>query len=235
MPTGTPPALRRPESDSRSDLSLARNGRASQRFHSGVKVPGLPLRIPTGFFPARSALRLRNLDRFAPVATASTPQARCRISTNRYRPSRTPPLPFWAFYRPSGSECSTSVQPVNSPSELARFPFAPRCRRLLGLPTADHRSRIATFPAFAVLIDLLTLALSLSALRFQENYNRPLVLSRLHLPDFRNAAFSRNVAVIVETSSLRKCFLLYFVPVQLSDLSLGALLKRRFVFPLPMR
>jgi hypothetical protein len=103
MPTGTPPALRRPESDSRSDLSLARNGHASPRFHSGVKFPVLTLRIPTCFFPARSALQLRNLDRFAPGATASTPQARCRISTNRYRPSRTPPLPFWAFYRPSGS------------------------------------------------------------------------------------------------------------------------------------
>jgi hypothetical protein len=130
MPASTPPALRGPESDSRSDLSLTRNGCASQRLHSGVNVPGLPLRIPTGFLPARSVLWLHNLSRFAPASTASTPQTRCRISTSPYRPFRTPPLPLWAFYRPSGSKCSAPVQPADSPSELARFPFAPRCRRL---------------------------------------------------------------------------------------------------------
>ena len=130
MPANSPPALCRPESDSRSDLSLTRNGCASQRLHSGVKAPGLPLRIPTGFSPARSALRLHSLDWFAPASPASTPRTRCRISTDRHWPCLTPPLPLVAFYGLSGSKHSAPVQPVDSPAGSARFPFAPRHRRL---------------------------------------------------------------------------------------------------------
>jgi hypothetical protein len=46
MPASTLPTLRPLESNLRSDLSLARNGCAFQRLHSGVNVPGLPLQIP---------------------------------------------------------------------------------------------------------------------------------------------------------------------------------------------
>jgi hypothetical protein len=125
-----------PEPDPRNGLSLTRNGCASQRLHPGVNVPGLPLRIPPGFPPARSVLRLRNPDWFAPAAAASTPQTRFRISAGRCRPSPAPPLPF-------GTVTSLQIKaftPVQSTDPLAgraRFPFAPRRRFLL-----DCRLRI---------------------------------------------------------------------------------------------
>ncbi len=97
MPPDAPPTASCAGPDPRNGLSLARNGCASRRLHSGVNVPGLLLQIPARFPPARSALRLRCPNRFAPVPAASSPQTRCRRSAHRYPPCRPPPLPIGTF------------------------------------------------------------------------------------------------------------------------------------------
>ena len=121
----------------RNGLSLSRNGCASRRLHPGVNVPGLPLRILTGFRPARSALWLHARSRFAPAPTVSTPRTRCRISTDQHWPFRKPPLPFGRITS-LRINAFISVQPVGPPAEFARFPFAPRRHRLM----KDCRLRI---------------------------------------------------------------------------------------------
>jgi hypothetical protein len=112
--------------DAGDGLSLVRNGCASQRLHSGVNVPGLPLPIPSGFCAARSAFRLCYPDRFAPIPAASSPSARCRSSTGRFQPCLPPPLPFGIFCSlwirvfncsPTGwSACR--IRPISSRSPL---------------------------------------------------------------------------------------------------------------------
>jgi len=94
MPTNTPLTVFCLEPDAGDGLSLARNGYAFRRLHSEVNVPGLPLPIPSGFRPARSAFRLRNPNRLAPILAASSPVARCRLSADRFQPYLFPPLPF---------------------------------------------------------------------------------------------------------------------------------------------
>jgi hypothetical protein len=121
----SPQTAHRPGPSPRNGLSLARDEHASQRFHPGVNVPGLPLRIPTGCCPARSTLRLDNRSWFAPAPTASTPRTRCRISTDQHQPYRKRPLPFGSITS-LGINASTSIQPVDPPTGPARFPFAPR-------------------------------------------------------------------------------------------------------------
>jgi hypothetical protein len=94
MHADTPPTLFGPESDPRDDLSLARNGCASQRLHSGVNVPGLPLRIsnrflsgPFGLSAPRPWLVSPTQDRF----NASSPFPALHRSAPAFS---TPPLPF---------------------------------------------------------------------------------------------------------------------------------------------
>jgi hypothetical protein len=137
-----------PEPDLRNGLSLARNGCASRRLHSGVKAPGLPLQIPPGFVPARSAFWLHGPNRFAPAVAASTPQTRFRISPGRCRPSPPPPLPF-------GTVTSLRINvfndsPIDGPACRSRpIPFRSPPPSSFGLPAADHRSGVATFPSFS--------------------------------------------------------------------------------------
>ena len=113
----------------RNDLSLAHDGCASRRLHPGVIAPGLLLPPPARFLPARSALQLRYLPRFAPVPAASSPRARCRFSARRYSPCRPLPLPFRTLTS-LRLNASMAVQPVGPPIESARSPLAPRCRPL---------------------------------------------------------------------------------------------------------
>ena len=131
----------------RNGLSLACNGcPLSRSFHSRVKVPGLLLRFLA--------------DRFhCPFGLSAPPPLPVRPGTGRFNASG--PLPLPRPVRPAASPASTplrdfyippdqSVQPdllpAGPPSESARSPFAPRCRSLLLVAAADHRSRFATFP-----------------------------------------------------------------------------------------
>jgi hypothetical protein len=148
------------------DLSLARTGCAFRRLPPGVNVPGLQLRIPDLRFPGPFG-PLAPLPR--PVCPdlgrffASSPFPVLRLSLSAYPNAYTP---LRDFYLPRDHR-SAFVQPISPPTEFARFPLAPRCRRLL-----DYRLRI-TVPG---------------SLRFRPQPNSPPVdVSRVAYPNRRNA------------------------------------------------
>jgi hypothetical protein len=148
----SPPALFHPEPDAQNGLSLARNGCASRRHHSGVGVPGLPLRISVQPVSSPFGPALHSPGRFAPATAASTPRARCRHSAARRRPCPASPLPSGVI-SPSGSTRSTPVQPTGPacrPRPISlRSPLPSSC----GLPAADHRSRFATLPLATISVN----------------------------------------------------------------------------------
>ena len=121
----------RPVPVARNGLSLARNGRRSHAFHSGVNVPGLLLRSLARRLPARSALPLHRPHRFAPMWAASPRQTRCRSSTSSANRCRCFHSPL-GLLPPSGSKRSAASLSAGSPPDSARSPFAPR-RRFLSL------------------------------------------------------------------------------------------------------
>jgi hypothetical protein len=116
MPQGTTQRTSRMGPDARNGLSLARNDR---RFHDrrpGVNDPGLLLRVPPAAFPARSALRLHNRNRFAPASAASQLPARCRFCGLRERHRLSPHSPLGLLH-PSGSKRQPRWPPPGPPSD----------------------------------------------------------------------------------------------------------------------
>ena len=108
------------------------------RFASCLSIP-LSVR-PFGSTTDPSWPRDWQLLSFEPVTVSSTGMACC--ASGLHSPS--------GLLHPSGSKRSAGLLPASPPSDLARFPFAPR-RRLLSLVSAsDHRSRSATFRRLAV-------------------------------------------------------------------------------------
>jgi hypothetical protein len=131
MPANAPPALRQPESDPGSDLSLARNGCALQRLHSGVNVPGLPLQISrlTSFRPVRpfgsttsaGSPQPRLLLRLGPVA-GSLP-----IGTSLLEHLRSPSRPFTASRDQSVQRPSSQWTLLPAPPDSRSLPAAVVC------------------------------------------------------------------------------------------------------------
>jgi hypothetical protein len=72
MRRSTPQAEFRSGSDARDDLSLARNGYRFHGLHSGVNVPGLPLRSLPVVLAARSVYRSITSSGLLPVPATST-------------------------------------------------------------------------------------------------------------------------------------------------------------------
>jgi len=95
MLPGSPLAASSPEPVARNGLSLARNGcRLSTTSIPGSKLPACYFASFQVRFRARSALRLHYRDpRFAPVAAASMPVARCTSTTRSGLPRPQSPLP----------------------------------------------------------------------------------------------------------------------------------------------
>jgi hypothetical protein len=87
-------------------------------FIPGSTFPACPFGSPSGLYPARSALWLHNRSRFAPVATASLPRTRCRLSTGQRQPYKKLPLPFGAF-TPLGINAS-AISPASGPASRPR-------------------------------------------------------------------------------------------------------------------
>jgi hypothetical protein len=89
----------------RDGLSLTRNGYSFRSLHSGVNVPGLPLRFQLAVSTARSAFLLCYPVRLAPVWAASLLLARCSFhgSLEDRSPSLHSPL---GLLPPSGSKRS---------------------------------------------------------------------------------------------------------------------------------
>ena len=125
--------------------SLIASGHAATDFIRSRK-----LGFPPAASLARSAFRLGNHSRFAPVAAASPSQARCQFHRRRGRLHSPPPLPFGTF-----NSLRIKVFSGNS-SPPARLPVPPDLRSLPAavlslVPAADHRSRSATSRRLAVL------------------------------------------------------------------------------------
>ena len=95
MLPGSPLAASRSEPVARNGFSLARNScRLSATSIPGSKLPACYFASFQVRFRARSALRLHYRDpRFAPVAAASTPVARCTSTTRSGLPRPQSPLP----------------------------------------------------------------------------------------------------------------------------------------------
>ena len=140
--------LSQTEPPARNGLSLARNGCLFQGLHSGVKVPGLLLRLLASRFrnpfgssaplPPASSYSPRPLPCLVPVAASTTGSP--NGSPSFHSPSGLLP--------PEGSKCSTGPG-----TRRPAFRFRPISVRSpqpqtseLDLLATDHRSRSATFP-----------------------------------------------------------------------------------------
>src|SRR5581483_12498895 len=135
------------ESRAHSGLSLPCNSRVSQRFHSMINAPGLLLRRVH-----RVVLRPFGLS--APPPTTGSPRswwasslrARCVSSFRRRQLASAASTPHPGFYARPDQSVQQFPPPFDSPSDHARFPFAPRRSLLFQVGAADQRSRVATFP-----------------------------------------------------------------------------------------
>jgi len=117
------------EPGARNGLSLAYNGcRLSAASIPGSTFLACYFAPCLKSFPARSALLLLHLRRFAPVngnIYASGP-LQFRLKT---RPAASPAsTPLQDSYIPPDQSVQQVPLPVNSPSDYARFPLAPRRR-----------------------------------------------------------------------------------------------------------
>ena len=143
-----PLLLSQTEPPARNGLSLARNGCPFQSLHSGVKAPGLLLRLLARRFrnpfgssaplPPANSCPPRPLPCFQPVAASTTdfPNG----SPSFHSPS--------GLLLPSGSKRSTGLvtrRPAFRTRPISVRSPPPQTSEL-DLPTADHRSRFATFP-----------------------------------------------------------------------------------------
>ena len=127
--------------DARDDLSLARNDLRFHGCHSGVNVPGLPLRFPASRVhcpfglsaPPPKPVRpgFRPLHRFKPVAASPTSLA-IRFSSLHSPPGVLPP---------SGSKRSTG--PADYQSAFRTRPMlshSPQPFSITSVSATDHRS-----------------------------------------------------------------------------------------------
>ena len=127
----TPLAASWLEPETRDDLSLSRNGCRFSRppFRGQRSRPATSLRhhpIPQPVRPFRSTTS-------CPVRpgegcfSASSPLLLPRLAQSTARPASTPRQ---GSYTPTDQSVQQDRLSTGSPSELARFPFAPRCRFL---------------------------------------------------------------------------------------------------------
>jgi hypothetical protein len=111
----------------------------------GSKVPACYFAVLSAGFHARSAIRLRCRNWFAPIPAASTLQARCISARKLIRPLSPSPLPSGSF-RSLGIKAfnGRGCRPVRLPNtpDLRSLPAACSITRL----ATDHRPRSATFP-----------------------------------------------------------------------------------------
>jgi hypothetical protein len=121
MPADTLPALHLSEPDPRSGLSLTQNGLALRRFHPGVNVPGLPLRISIRSLPGP-------FGSLAPQPLPVRPGGDCFTASN--------PLP--AIHR-----SAPAVQKASTP--LRGF-YPPRDQRFGHSPASGPASRPRPIP-----------------------------------------------------------------------------------------
>jgi hypothetical protein len=133
------------EPASRNGLSLAYNDCPSPDHHCKVKVPGLPLRCPTGLFSNPLTSRSTTIhDLHSQVA-----RFHARDPLLGSRPAS--PVSFRISTSLQGLSTlpDQSVQlgslPENSPSECTRSPFAPRGQSIV-IGATDQRSRSAKLP-----------------------------------------------------------------------------------------
>ena len=145
LPGSPQPLLSRSGPAPRNGLSLAYNSSRFREPHSRVNGPGLLLRRLAANLAARSALLLHRRTPVRPGSgrfSASGPLQFRLLLRLTASPISTP---LRGFYSPPDQSGRPGLLPVGPPSESARFPLAPRCRSF-SITTADHRSRIATFP-----------------------------------------------------------------------------------------
>ena len=116
-----------PEPVARNGFSLARNGcRLSASSIPGSKLPACYFAsfqitsVPVRPFGSTTACR------FAPVAAASLPGARCTSTTRFGLPRLRVSTPLRDFYIPRDQSVQPPLLPAGPPDESARFPLAPR-------------------------------------------------------------------------------------------------------------
>jgi hypothetical protein len=141
---GTPHSVFPMEPVARNGLSLARNGcPLSEASIPGSKVLACYFVTPPACLHARSAVgspastglpRWRQARRLSPL----------RLDLLACPAASSVSTPLWDFCLPRDQSVQQIPPPGGSPSEIARFPLAPRCLSITRL-TADHRSWIATF------------------------------------------------------------------------------------------
>jgi len=111
----------------------------------GSKVPACYFAVSPAGIHARSAIRLRCRNWFAPIPAASTPQTRYISAGKLIRPLSPSPLPSRSF-RSLGIKAFNGrrCRPVRlpNPPDLRSLPAAGSISRL----ATDHRPRSATFP-----------------------------------------------------------------------------------------
>ena len=89
-----------------------------------TSLPSQPASAPVRPFGSTTA------SRFAPVAAASLPQARCASTTRFGLAASSASTPLRDFYLPPDQSVQPHSLPAGPPSESARFPFAPRRRSI---------------------------------------------------------------------------------------------------------
>ena len=128
MLPGSPLAAFCPEPVARNGFSLARNGcHLSAASIPGSKLPAcyfasfqVMLVVPVRPFGSTTA------SRFAPVAAASLPVARCTSTTRFSLPLPAISTPLRDFCVPRDQSVQPPLLPAGPPDESARFPLAPR-------------------------------------------------------------------------------------------------------------
>jgi hypothetical protein len=138
-------AISRLGPDARNGLSLACNGCSFHRLHSRVNVPGLLLRFPADRFRCPFHHRLR----YRPAIRSAIGRLNALDALQLSRSTRTAAspasTPLQDCYIPPDQSVLPDLLQLGPPSDLARSPFAPRCRFLSLVAAADQRSRFATF------------------------------------------------------------------------------------------
>jgi hypothetical protein len=140
----------------RRSVHPSRDRTLATAFRSPATAAPLDASIPGSTFPACHFKSRSTLPRSVRLPAPLPPLvAQLRLPQRRKPVSGFPPTAARLLQRlrsppgrchPSGSKRSALVQPADPPAGFARFPLAPRCRPLLRLPAADHRSWVATFP-----------------------------------------------------------------------------------------
>ena len=106
----------------RSPVTGAASQRPPSQGQSSQPATSLPCQI--AFMPGPPSAPLPQF-RFAPVAAASSPRARCTSTTRSGLPRPLPPLPSRTFTS-LGIKTLAAIAAAGPPDESARFPLAPR-------------------------------------------------------------------------------------------------------------